>query len=148
MQRLTGTVSSSDIMRGIVHECSITNITPLKEVIQHYSITGQIGIIEVYQHLLDECFSQLRVRYLPGSSKDFFNTETIIFILDWTPNDASFINIKRLFYEAFYQLYNRIIVAQDTGKKILHLHVLNIYYLLYHMFDCCMSHAIAICTSI
>ena len=127
MPSLTVTVSSSDIMRRIVHKCSITNITPLKEVIQHYRITGEERLIVDYQRSLDEYLSKLRVRYLLGSSKDIVNAETIIFILDWTPDDTSFLHIKRLLYKAFGRLDKRIVV-QATGKKILHL--LNIYYIL------------------
>ena len=126
MSRLTGTVSSSDIMRGIVDKCNITNITPLVEVIQHCNITVErIEMIEDYQHSLDEYLSKLRARYLLESSKDIVNAKTIIFILHWTPDDTSFPNIKRLLYKAFHHLEKRIII-QVTGKKILHL--LNIYY--------------------
>ena len=118
MRRLTGTVSSSDIMRGIVDKCSITNITPLEAVIQHYSITVEgIGMIRDYQHSLDEYLLKLRARYLLGSSKDIVNAEEIIFILHWMPDDTSFPRIKRLLYEAFYHLDKRIILIQDTGKK-------------------------------
>ena len=134
---LTGTVLSSDIMKGIVNKGSITNITPLKEVIQYCNITSRIGMIVDYQpslgegmigdyqHSFDEYLSKLRVRYLLGSSKDIVNAETIIFILDWTPDDTSFPHIRRLLYETFHHLGKRIIV-QATGEKILHL--LNIYY--------------------
>ena len=101
MQRLTGAVSSSDIMRGVVNQCSITNITPLKEVTQHCYKTRGIEMIEDYQHSLDEYLSKLRARYLLGSSKDIVNAEEIILILDWTPDEASFPNIKRLLYKAF-----------------------------------------------
>ena len=126
MWKLTVTVSASEIMRGIVdNTCSITNITPLVEVIWHYYITDGERMIRDYQRSLDEYLSKLRVRYLFGSSKDIFNAETIIFILDWTPDDTSFPHIKRLLYEAVYHLNKRIVV-QDTGKKILHL--LHIYY--------------------
>ena len=125
MPSLTDTVPSSDIMRGIINKCSITNIAPLKEVVQHYIITGGERMIEDYQRSLDEYLSKLRTRYLLGSSKDILNAEEIIFILDWTPNDTSFLSIKRLLYEAFYHL-NKYIIVQDTGKKILHL--LNIYH--------------------
>ena len=124
-RRLTDTASSSDIMRGIVNKCSITNITPLKGVVRHYYITGGIGMIVDYQRSLNEYLSKLRARYLLGSSKDIVNAETIIFILDWTPDDTSFPHIKRLLYETFHHLDKRIIV-QATGKKILHL--LNIYH--------------------
>ena len=117
--RVTDTVSSRDIIRGIVDKCSITNITnPLKGVVRHYYITGGERMIEDYQRSLDEYLSKLRARYLLGS-KDMFNAETIIFILDWTPDDASFLNIRRLLYKAFHHL-NKNIIAQDTGKKILH----------------------------
>ena len=117
MLRLTGTASSSDIMRGIVDKCSITNITPLKEVTQHCYKTRGIEMIEDYQRSLDEYLSKLRARYLLGSSKDIVNAEEIIFILHWTPDDTSFPRIKRLLYEAFYHLDKRIILVQDTGKK-------------------------------
>ena len=129
MSRLTDTVSSCDIMRRILKKCSITNITPLKEVIQHYSITKGIvmtghqfqylgqRMIEEYQRSLDEYLSTLRVRYLLGLSKDIVNAEEIIFILDWTPDDTSFLSIRRLLYKAFHHLDKKIIV-QDTGKKI------------------------------
>ena len=127
MLRLTDTVSSSDIMRGIVDDtCSITNITPLKEVIQYYNITEGKGMIRDYKRSLDEYLSKLRVRYLFGSSKDIVNAKTIIFILDWTPDDTLFSHIKRLLYEAFGLFNKNIIVVKDTGKKILHL--LNIYH--------------------
>ena len=116
MRRLTGTVSSSDIMRGIVDKCSITYIIPLKGVIDHYYITTGERMIEDYQHSLDEYLSKLRVRYLLGSSKDIVNAETIIFILDWTPDDTSFPHIKHLLYKAFIDL-NKNIIFQDTGKK-------------------------------
>ena len=124
--RVTDTVSSRDIIRGIVDKCNITYITnPLKGVVRHYYITGGERMIEDYQRSLDEYLSKLRARYLLGSSKDIVNAETIIFILDWTPDDTSFPHIKRLLYEAVYHLNKRIVV-QDTGKKILHL--LHIYY--------------------
>ena len=129
MRRLTDTASSSDIMRGIVDKCSITYITPLREVIQHYGITDREGmnkryqlllikegILQSYQRSLDKYLSKLRVRYLSGS-KDMFNAETIIFILDWTPDDASFLHIKCLLYEAFHHLDKRIVV-QAIGKKM------------------------------
>ena len=125
MPSLTDTIPSSDIMRGIVDKCSITYITPLEDVIQHYDITGGERLIEDYQRSLDEYLSKLRARYLLGSSKDIVNAETIIFILDWAPDDTSFPNMKRLLYKAFHHLDKRIIV-QATGKKILHL--LNIYH--------------------
>ena len=127
MPRLTGTVSSSDIMRGIVDKCSITNITPLEEVIQHCNITSGIGMIVHYefslgegmigdyQRSLDEYLLKLRTIYLFGS-KDIVNAETIIFILDWTPDDTSFPHIKHLLYKAFIDL-NKNIIFQDTGKK-------------------------------
>ena len=118
MRRLTGTVSSSDIMRKIVEKCSIIYIIPLKGVIDHYYITAGERMIGDYQRSLDEYLSKLRVRYLLGS-KDMFNAEIIIFILDWTPDEASFLNIRRLLYKAFYHL-NKNIIVQDTGKKILH----------------------------
>ena len=130
MRRLTGTASSSDIMRGIVDKCSITNITPLREVMQHYGITDRErmikgyqssfikeGILQSYQRSLDEYLLKLRARYLLGSSKDILNAETIIFILDWTPDDASFLHIKCLLYEAFHHLDKRIVV-QANGKKM------------------------------
>ena len=121
MRRLT--VSSSDIMRGIVdNTCSITNITPLEDVIQRYRITVGERLIVDYQRSLDEYLSKLRVRYLLGSSKDIVNAETIILILDWTPDDTSFLSIDHLLYEAFYYL-NKNILVQATGKKTLHLHV-------------------------
>ena len=117
MLRLTDTASSSDIMRGIVDKCSITNITPLKEVTQHCYKTRGIEMIEDYQRSLDEYLSKLRARYLLGSSKDIVNAETIIFILDWKPDD-SFPNIRRLLYKAFIYLNKNIIVVQATdGKK-------------------------------
>ena len=128
MLRLTDTVSSSDIMRGIVNKCSITCITPLREVMQHCNVTSRIRMIEDYQfslggrmikdykHSLDEYLSKLRARYLLGSSKDIVNAETIIFILDWTPDDTSFFSIRCLLYEAFHYLDKKIIV-QATGKK-------------------------------
>ena len=122
---LTDTVSSNDIMKGIVNKCSITNITPLKDLIHYHKITKGKGMVEGYQHSFDEYLLKLRARYLLGSSKDIVNAETIIFILDWTPDDTSFPHIKRLLYETFHHLDKRIIV-QATGKKILHL--LNIYY--------------------
>ena len=138
MMRLADTVSSSDIIRRISNKCSITDITPLKEVLEHYGITGGIGMIQGHQSLfeermigdyqcsLDEYLSKLRAGYLLGSSKDIVNAEEIIFILDWTPDDASFLHIKRLLYKTFDLLNKRIIVVKDTGKKILHL--LNIYH--------------------
>ena len=119
MRRLTDTVSSSDIMRGVVNQCSITNITPLKDVTQHCYKTRGIEMIEDYQRSLDEYLSKLRARYLLGSSKDIVNAETIIFILDWTPHEASFFSIRCLLYEAFHHLDKKIIV-QATGKKNLH----------------------------
>ena len=117
MPRLTDTVSSSDIIRRISKKCNITNITPLEEVLEHYGITGEM--IRDYQHSLDEYLSKLRVRYLSGS-KDIFNAEEIFFILDWTPDDTSFLSISRLLYEAFHYL-NKNIIVQANGKKILHL---------------------------
>ena len=125
MRRLTDTASSSDIMRGIVDKCSITNITPLKEVTQHCYRTRGIEMIEDYQRSLDEYLSKLRARYLLGSSKDIVNAETIIFILDWMPDDTSFFSIKFLLYEAFLYL-NRKIIVQATGKKNFFLHVLSL----------------------
>ena len=119
MLRLTDTASSSDIMRGIVDKCSITNITPLKEVTQHCYRTRGIEMIEDYQRSLDEYLSKLRARYLLGSSKDIVNAEEIIFILDWTLDDTSFYSIRRLLYKAFHHL-NKNIIVQDTGKKVLH----------------------------
>ena len=122
---LTGAVLSRDIMKGILEKCSITNITPLVKVIQHCNITVEgKGMIEEYQRSLNEYLLKLRVRYLLGSSKDIVNAKTIIFILDWTPDEASFPHINRLLYETFYHLDKKIIV-QDIGKKILHL--LNYY---------------------
>ena len=117
MVRLTDTASSRDIMRGIVdNTCSITYITPLEDVIQYY-ITSRIEMIEYYQCSLDDYLSNLRFRYLLGSSKDIVNAETIIFILDWKPDD-SFPNIRRLLYKAFIYLSKNIIVVQATdGKK-------------------------------
>ena len=117
MWRLTDTVPSRDIMRGIVNKCSITNITPLKEVMQQHNITGGRGMIGDYQRSLHEFLSKLRARYLPGS-KDIFVAETIIFILDWTPDEASFFSIRSILYKAFHHLDKKIIVVQDTGKKI------------------------------
>ena len=119
-RRLTGTVLSRDIMKGIVNKGSITNITPLLEVIQRRNSIEGIGMIRDYKRSLDEYLSKLRARYVLGSSKDIVNAEEIIFILDWTPDDTSFPHIKRLLYKAFHHLDKRIIV-QDTGKKILHL---------------------------
>ena len=129
MRRLTDTVYSSDIMRGIVDKCSITYITPLWEVMQYCGITDRErmikryqhsfigeGILQSYQHSLDEYLSKLRARYLFGSSKDIVNAETIIFILDWTPDEASFFSIRCLLYEAFHHLDKKIIV-QATGRK-------------------------------
>ena len=123
MWRLTDTVSSNDIMRGILNKCSITYITPLEEVMQHYYITEGKGMIEDYQCSLDEYLSKLRARYLFGASKDIANAETIIFILDWTHDDTSFPSINHLLYEAFHHLDKKIIV-QATGKKNLHLTLL------------------------
>ena len=117
---LTGAVLSKDIMKGIVNKCNITNITPLEDVIQHHRIAGGTGLIRDYQDSLDEYLSKLRTRYLLGSSKDIVNAKTIIFILDWTPDEASFSNIKCLVYEAF-GYFNKEIIFQATGKKILHL---------------------------
>ena len=126
MPRVTDTASSRDIIRGIVDKCSITNITnPLKGVVRHYYITGGERMIEDYQHSLDEYLLKLRARYLLGSPKDIFNAETIIFILDWTPDDTSSPHIKHLLYEVVGPL-NKKIIVQATGKKILYL--LNIYY--------------------
>ena len=126
MRRLTGAVSSSDIMRGVVNKCSITNITPLKDVTQHCYKTRGIEMIEDYQRSLDEYLSKLRASLL-GSSKDIVNAEEIILILDWTPDEASFPNIKRLLYKAFGLLHKKIIVVQNTGKKILHLYICHIF---------------------
>ena len=124
MRRLTDTVSSNDIMRKILNKCSITYITPLKQVIQNCNITVKgIEMIIDYQRSLDEYLSKLKVRYLLGSSKDIVNAETIIFISDWIPDDASFPSIKRLLYEAFHHLDKKIIV-QATGKKNLHVIIL------------------------
>ena len=116
MLRLTDTASSSDIMRGIVDKCSITNITPLKEVTQHCYKTRGIEMIEDYQRSLDEYLSKLRARYLLGSSKDIVNAETIIFILDWTPHEDSFLSIRHLLCKAFH-LLNKNIIVQVAGKR-------------------------------
>ena len=140
MQRLTGAVSSSDIMRGVVNQCSITNITPLKEVTQHCYKTRGIEMIEDYQHSLDEYLSKLRARYLLGSSKDIVNAEEIILILDWTPDEASFPNIKRLLYKAFGPLNKKIILVQDTGKKILHLYIYHNDYCIMYYEKCSHTH--------
>ena len=134
MLRLTDTVSSSDIMRGIVDKCSITNITPLKEVTQHCYKTRGIEMIEDYQRSLDEYLSKLRASLL-GSSKDIVNAEEIILILDWTPDEASFPHIKRLLYKAFGPLHKKIIVVQNTGKKILYLYIYHIF--CFKRFRCC-----------
>ena len=140
MRRLTDTASSSDIMRGIVDKCSIIYITPLWEVMQHYGIIDinhkrmnkryqrsfiQEEVFPSYRCSLDDYLSKLRTRYLLGSSKDIVNAETIIFILDWTPHEASFFSIRCLFYEAFHHLDKKIIV-QATGKKKFFLHVLSL----------------------
>ena len=125
MRRLTDTASSSDIMRGIVDKCSITNITPLEEVIadregmnkRYQRLLIKEGILQSYQHSLDEYLLKLRARYLLGSSKDIVNAETIIFILDWTPDDTSFFSIKCLLYKAFHHLDKKIIVQATDGKK-------------------------------
>ena len=113
LPELTDTVPSSDIIRRISNKCNITNITPLKEVLKHYGITGRIRMIqgyqsffeermiEDYQRSLDGYLFKLRVRYLLGSFKDIVNAEEIIFILDWTPDDTSFPHIRRLLYETF-----------------------------------------------
>ena len=112
---VTGAVLSRDIMKGIVNKGSITNITPLEEVIRYCNITVEgIGMIRDYQCSLNEYVSQLRARYLLGSSKDIVNAEEIIFILDWTPDEASFLSIRRLLYKAFHYLNN--IIVQATGK--------------------------------
>ena len=121
---LTCTVSS---MRGNLRNIfSITNISRLEDVIKHYDITKGIEMIEDYQRLLDRYLSELRVRCLSGSSKDIVNAKTIVFILDWASDDTPFFSIKRLLYKAFIYLNKNIILAKDTGKKILHL--LNIYH--------------------
>ena len=116
MPSLIGTVLSSDIMRGIVNQCSITNVTPLKDVMQQYNITGGERLIEDYQCSLVKYLLKLRVRYLFGSSKDILNAETIIFILDWTPDDTSFLSIRHLLYKTFIDL-DKMIIFQATGKK-------------------------------
>ena len=138
MVKLTDTVSSSDTMREILNKCSITYITPLREVMEHYRITDRErmieryevsfigeGILRNYQRSLDKYLLKLRVRYLLGSSKDIVNAETIIFILDCIPDDTSFLHIKRLLYEAFHYL-NKKIIVQATGKKNFFLHVLSL----------------------
>ena len=122
---LTGAVLSRDIVKGIVNKCNITNITPLEDFIQHHRITGGTGLIRDYQDSLDEYLSKLRTRYLLGPYKDIVNADTIIFILDWIPDDTSFLHIKRLLYEAFHHLNKRIIV-HATGKK--NFHLLNIFH--------------------
>ena len=55
-------------------------------------------LIDDYQHSLDEYLSKLRARYFLGLSKNIFNAETIIFMLDWTPDDTPFPSIKHLLY--------------------------------------------------
>ena len=62
MLRLTHTVLS---MRGILRNmCSITNISPLKDVIQHYDIRAVgMSMIGDYQCSLDEYLSELRAKY-------------------------------------------------------------------------------------
>ena len=129
LPELTDTVPSSDIIRRISNKCNITNITPLKEVLEHYGITSK-GIrmiqghqslfeermVKDYQRSLDGYLSKLRARYLFGSFKDIVNAEEIIFILDWTPDHPSFLHMKCLLCEAFGLLNKRIIVVKDTGK--------------------------------
>ena len=117
IMKLTDTVSSSDVMKGIANKCSVTYITPLEDIIEHYNITGGIVMIQKYQQSLDKYLSKLRFTYLSGSSKDIFNAETIIFILDWAPDEASFLSIRHLLYKAFIDL-NKRIIFQDTGEKI------------------------------
>ena len=124
MWRLTDTASSSDIMKEIVEKCSIIYIIPLKGVIDHYYITAGERMIGDYQHSLDEYLSKLRARYLSGSSKDVIvNAEEIIFILDWTPDEASFLSIRRLLHKALTHHLNNKIIVQATGKKNLHLFI-------------------------
>ena len=120
IMRLTDTVSSSDMMRGIANNCSITNIAPLGNVMQVYYITEGKPMIKDYLNLLDEFLSTLRSRYLLGSFKDIFNAETIIFDLDWTPDRSSLINIKQLFYKGLDCLKKKITVEANessSGKK-------------------------------
>ena len=103
-----------------MHYCNITDEGIDIEMIVDYQPSLGEGMIRDYQHSLDEYLSKLRARYLFGSSKDILNAERIIFILDWTPDEASFPHIKRLLYEAFIDL-NKYITVQTTGKKILYL---------------------------
>ena len=115
LRRLTDPVSSSDTMIGIIEKCIVTNITPLGEVMQHFHIIEGNKMIVDYQRSLDKYLLKLRARYLLGSSKDIVNAETIIFILDCTPDEASFSSIRHLLYKAFHYL-NKNVIVQDTGK--------------------------------
>ncbi|XP_019852393.1 PREDICTED: uncharacterized protein LOC100637961 [Amphimedon queenslandica] len=112
-----------DVMKAIKTICNVINITPVKKVVNFYSITEAMPLISKYNATLDEFCNTFKVDFLLDkklSTSDFLICETIEFVLDWDPAEHLLNDIRRLMEKAFKGLSRRIIVkSMHKGNSII-----------------------------
>ncbi|XP_019859739.1 PREDICTED: uncharacterized protein LOC109587969 [Amphimedon queenslandica] len=122
-QQLAIATTVKDVMKAIKTICNVINITPVKKVVNFYSITEAKPLITNYNATVDEFCHTFKLQFLLDkklSTSDFLVCETIEFVLDWDPAEHLLNDIRRLMEKAFQGLSRRIIVkSMHKGNSII-----------------------------
>lgn len=101
-------------MTIVLTKCNIINISAVENIASFYNITEAKQLIVEYKEEIDEFCSKIPLDFLLNKrlSTDVssLKCETVQFVLDWTPDQHSLDDIRRLLKNAFTDLNKRLIV--------------------------------------
>ena len=102
--------SIEDIMKVVMKNCRVNNISRIKTIVDYFKITEAKPIISEYEEEVKTVCGSLRNLLSQNQPEHFNDFETIRFTLEWKPDQYSLDDIHNLLQEAFKELNKRIIV--------------------------------------
>ena len=106
--------SVQNAMTIVLTKCNIINISAVENIASFYNITEAKQLIVEYKEEVNEFCSIIPLDFLLNKrlSTDVssLKCETAQFVLDWTPDQYSLDDIRRLLKKAFTDLNKRLIV--------------------------------------
>ena len=107
--------SFDDVMSVIYEKCTIINIYCLEVVVDHFKIIEAKEFIVAYKSTVDEFCHKIKLSECVGqsfkkesASPHLLTCETIIFVLEWSSNDYTLIDIVYFLHKTF----------TDKSKKV------------------------------
>ena len=98
--------SFDNVLDAVKGMCTLININYLETIVDHYNIVEAKACITAYKLVIDKFCEEVKLSMCPNEfflkdPSSFSLNESVVFVLNWNPDECTFSDVMHLLEEAF-----------------------------------------------